>query len=301
MASHPPRISVGLPVYNGERFVAEAIDSVLQQTYSDFELIISDNASTDRTEEICRAYVSQDQRVKYYRSAENVGAARNIRHVFERSSAPYFKWLCHDDTCGPRFLEKCVTVLDECPNVVVCHSRSAFIDEQGNFLREHNVGCHLQSSRPSDRARQYILQSTDSYHAVYGLIRKAALKKTSLLAPYVNSDVVLILQLALLGEIYEVSDVLLFFRDHLDRTNHRFKTYAEIVSWHDPSKQSRWQFPRWRVMLELARSISRTGLEIKGAVDCYWALLKWCRWNYKGYMQEIVYAGRSIGPRTFSS
>lgn len=298
--AHTPRVSIGMPVYNGERFVAEAIDSVLQQTYSDFELIICDNASTDRTEEICRAYASKDPRVRYYRNSQNIGAGGNVQRVFELSNAPYFKWAFHDDICGPRFLEKCVPVLDQCPNVVLCHPRSAFIDEHGKFLREHTVTCNLRSASPSDRARQYLLESTSAYHPVFGLIRKIALEKTSLIAPYINSDLVLILQLALLGEIYEVSDQLVFFRDHSGRTNRRFQTYAEMVSWHDPSKRSRWQFPRWRVVLELARSINHARLDPRGAVDCYWALLKWCRWDYKGYIREIIYAGRSIGPRTFA-
>ncbi len=288
-----------MPVYNGERFVAEAIDSVLRQTYSDFELIISDNASTDRTEDICRAYAAEDKRVKYYRNSENVGASRNVRRVFELSCAPFFKWTHHDDICGPRFLEKCVSVLDQFPNVVLCHPRSAFIDEHGTILREHNVSCDLRSPRPSDRARQYILESIYAFHPVFGLIRRAALEKTSLVAPYINSDLVLILQLALLGEICEIPDQLYFCRDHSERTNRRYRTYAELVAWHDPSKRSRWQFPRWRVALELARSINRAKLEPREAVACYWALLKRCRWEYKGYIREIIYAGREIGPRTF--
>jgi hypothetical protein len=123
------------------------------------------------------------------------------------------------------------------------------------------------------------------------------LEKTSLIAPYINSDLVLILQLALLGEIYEVSDQLFFCRDYSGRTNRRFRTYAELIAWHDPSKGSRWQFPVWRVAAELARSIYRAKLEPREAVSCYWTLLKWCRWNYKAYIHEIIHAGRDTGPR----
>jgi glycosyltransferase involved in cell wall biosynthesis len=296
-----PRVSVGMPVYNGERFAAEAIDSILRQTFADFELIISDNSSTDRTEHICRAYAARDRRVSYFRSAENVGAARNVRRVFELSSAPYFKWAFHDDICEPRFLETCVAVLDRSPSVVLCHPRSAFIDEHGRFLREHNVGCDLRSPLPSDRARQYLLECSNAFHPVFGLIRRTALERTSLIAPYINSDLVLILQLALQGEVHEVADQLFLCRDFPGRTNRRYNTYAEMVAWHDPAKKSRWQFPCWRVAWELARSIGRAKLAPREAAACYWALLKWCRWGYKHYIREIIYAGRAIGPRTFAA
>ena len=117
-----PRVSVGLPVYNGERFLAQAIDSVLQQTHSDLELVISDNASTDRTEEICRSYTTQDSRVRYFRSSANIGACRNFSRVFELSRAPYFKWACYDDICVPGFLEKCVAVWTS-PRMFWCATR----------------------------------------------------------------------------------------------------------------------------------------------------------------------------------
>src|SRR4051794_3298661 len=93
----PPKLSIGLPVYNGENFLAHAVDSILAQDFRDFELIISDNASTDRTAEICRGYAESDPRVRYVRFETNQGGSRNFCYVFELARGEYFKWAAHDD------------------------------------------------------------------------------------------------------------------------------------------------------------------------------------------------------------
>src|SRR5882762_1549884 len=117
-----PRISIGLPVYNGENFITDALESILGQTYTDFELIISDNASTDRTEALCKSYAARDPRIRYWRNAENLGAARNFNRVFELSSGEYFKWTAHDDVLAPDYLEKCIEASDRDPSVVLVYT-----------------------------------------------------------------------------------------------------------------------------------------------------------------------------------
>src|ERR1700726_2570792 len=97
------KVSLGLPVYNGERFVKHAIQSVLDQTFSDFELIISDNASTDSTPDTCEEFARKDPRVPYIRQEINIGAKANFNRVFEYSRGEYFKWVAADDVCGPRY------------------------------------------------------------------------------------------------------------------------------------------------------------------------------------------------------
>ncbi len=129
-----PRVSIGLPVYNGGQFVSKAIEAVLGQTFSDLELIISDNASTDSTEEICLAYASRDKRIRYYRNAANVGVNPNYRRVFSLATSEYFKWVTHDDLQTLDFLEKTVPILDRDPGVVVCYPRVVVIDENENVI-----------------------------------------------------------------------------------------------------------------------------------------------------------------------
>lgn len=107
-----PRVSIGLPVYNGQQYLRQALDSLLAQTFHTFEVIISDNASNDATPEICRDYAACDPRIRYVRHDVNRGAAWNFNYVFGLARGVYFKWHAHDDMLEPTFLEQCVTILD---------------------------------------------------------------------------------------------------------------------------------------------------------------------------------------------
>ena len=99
-----PKISIGMPVYNGEKYIREALDSLLAQTFTDFELIISDNASTDNTEKICREYMSIDNRISYFRQKKNLGALVNFKFVLEHAKSNLFMWAAYDDLWAPNFL-----------------------------------------------------------------------------------------------------------------------------------------------------------------------------------------------------
>ena len=140
MNENSARISIGLPVYNGELFLKEAIDAVLNQTFRDFELIISDNASTDRTAQICRDYAANDSRIRYYRNETNIGANPNFRRVFALSSTEYFKWVSHDDLQTLDFLEKTVAIMEQDPDIVLCYPRVRVIDEAGNTIKHRSYG-----------------------------------------------------------------------------------------------------------------------------------------------------------------
>ena len=107
------KISIGLPVFNGETYLQTALESLCAQTFEDFELLIVDNASTDRTGEICRKAANHDRRIKYFRNTENIGAAKNFNKAFEISNSEYFKWAAHDDICAPQFLEKTAHIINE--------------------------------------------------------------------------------------------------------------------------------------------------------------------------------------------
>src|SRR5687768_11197719 len=130
--SAEPRLSIGLPVYNGERYLQGAIESLLSQTFDDFELIICDNASTDRTQSICTAFAARDPRVRYFRNDRNVGAAGNFNLAFRRSRGRYFKWAAHDDLHEPDYLARCVAALDADPSAVLCQTATRVIDPVGS-------------------------------------------------------------------------------------------------------------------------------------------------------------------------
>src|SRR2546425_2356723 len=170
-SSRRPRVSVGMPVYNGERYLAEAVDSLLAQTYEDFELIICDNASTDRTGEIARSYAARDTRVRYARNEKNLGAGGNFRRGFALASGEYFRWAASDDVCAPQSLARCVEVLDQEPAAVLAYPSTRFIDEHGRVTGEcYDDRLHLQASRASERFRQ-VLERLGLCNAVYGLMR----------------------------------------------------------------------------------------------------------------------------------
>lgn len=183
-----PRVSIGVPVYNGERFVAETLDSLLAQTFEDFELIICDNASTDRTEQICRTYAGRDARIRYVRNAENLGAGRNFRRVLELSSGEYFRWANCDDLFAPEGLARCVEVLNREPSVVLTYPKTKLVDERGSVISEYEDGLHLQSLKASEHFAE-LYQKLRLVNVIYGLMRTDILRHTGLLRNFPGGDI----------------------------------------------------------------------------------------------------------------
>ena len=225
-----PLLSIGLPVYNGEMFLAQALDCLLAQTFRDFEIIISDNASTDRTPEICRAYTRRDPRVRYVCNQRNLGSVANINRVFELSTAPLFKWAAHDDLHRETYLESCIRLLDDHPDVVLAHCETAFIDESGElFPFNHETGSYVDpktgfdmwadgaeigdSAIAVERFWQVLFRCPWGTH-MFGVIRRASLQQTRLHRNFVGSDRALLLELALLGRFQSTPERLFLKRFH---------------------------------------------------------------------------------------
>ena len=208
-----PRVSIGVPVRNGERYLAEALDSLLGQTYKDFELLISDNASTDQTESICREYAEKDGRVRYYRSRYDVGLANNYNFLFLRARGEYFKWAAADDVHEPDYVARCLEVLDSDPTTVLAYGKARFIDQNGESLDDIDPGYDLRSDDADERLR-YVISSSHWVNAIFGLIRPDALARTQLMPSYAGADYTLLGELALAGKFVEVGDPLLRRRLH---------------------------------------------------------------------------------------
>lgn len=282
MSGDKPYVSVGLPVFNGEDYLEEALDSILAQTYSDFELIISDNASTDRTEEICRAYTVRDKRIRYFRNETNLGAAKNFNRVFELSSGEYFKWASYDDVLGPEFLSRCITVLDQDSSIVLCHAKTGRINEHSALVGVYEEYQYLRlgSRKPHERFFD-LIRLNHSCNIVFGVTRASALRMTSLIGPYPASDRVLLAQLGLIGRLHEIPDILFYRRDHPQTTWEVWGEKPEVVVWFDPTKAGRMVFPYWRLCFEYFMSISRVPLGWSDRLLCYvqWARLFKQRWR----------------------
>lgn len=131
-----PKVSIGLPVYNGEQFIQRRIDSILAQTFTDFELIISDNASTDHTSVICEDYAKKDKRIRYIRQEQNMGPYWNFYFVLEQARYEYFVWAAADDFWYPDFLKKNINILESKKNVVASMSKIEIGDFADPFTKE---------------------------------------------------------------------------------------------------------------------------------------------------------------------
>jgi glycosyltransferase involved in cell wall biosynthesis len=210
-----PRVSIGLPVFNGENFLVEALESLLTQTFTDFELIISDNASTDRTQEICRTYASRDARIRYIRQPVNLGGAPNQNFLVTQARAPLFKWAAHDDLYGPELLQRCVEILDREPHVVLCHADMAIIDAQGAVVEIYDYTMPTDSPRPSERFRA--LLHTDGGDDEYGVMRTEVLRSVRPIDSYYQPGRPLVAEIALHGPFRQARELMYFRRDHPDR------------------------------------------------------------------------------------
>lgn len=220
-----PRVSVGIPVYNGERFIERAIGSILGQTFTDLELVISDNASTDRTEGICRAYAMRDPRVRYSRQEANVGMVANLNRVAELACGDYFMWLCCDDYRSPDFVARCVEVLDNDPNVSMCFSQLTFVDDENRVISrpgdpwfpdaEH---LHLRapdSTSPHERLRSLLLYS-DRHPEETGMFRLSQICNRVVNLPYPGGNKVFLAEMALKGRGHEIHEPISFKCLHKD-------------------------------------------------------------------------------------
>jgi glycosyltransferase involved in cell wall biosynthesis len=202
-----------VPVYNGERFLRETLDSLVRQTFKDCEIIVSDNASTDGTAEICKTYARADGRIRYVKNDINLGSARNFNQTLDLARGDYFKSASADDLCEPDLVEKCVSVLDTMPEVVLCYARSVLIDERGTPIRPYDDNLNLREASAAERFRKAI-ERVRMVNVLQGVVRTAALRKTGKLGTYRGSDMVLAPEIALYGQIYELPERLFFRRIH---------------------------------------------------------------------------------------
>ena len=282
MNTNKSRLSIGLPVFNGEKYVRQAIESVLVQTYQNFELIISDNNSTDRTREICSEYVKKDNRVKYYRAARNYGAAWNWNRVFNLSSGEYFKWVSHDDTMVPNFLEKCIEVLDRDSSIILCHSKNAIINEEDKLVGKYKLGTFIDSKKPHERFSQ-ILDKIGIPWLIFGVFRKEALDKTPVFQGFIGSDWNLLAEVSLIGRIFEIQEYLFLRRDHKESyTDSHYSKPSRIIDhrteslwWTGNEKLPLLVLPHWKNCLEFIKSINRVSLEWSDRFLCYSELTRW--------------------------
>jgi glycosyltransferase involved in cell wall biosynthesis len=267
-----PRLSIGLPVYNGQNFLSQSLDALLGQSFTDFELIISDNASTDDTAEICRDYAARDPRIRYIRQPHNIGGSPNQDFVFRQARGELFKWASHDDLYGRDLLKRCVEALDEHPEVVLCHADMAYIDGAGELMYRYDYALATNSPRTTERFRSLLFTSGGDDE--YGVIRSDVLRRVPPCGSYHNPGRPFVAAIALEGPFHQVRELLYFRRDHPGRGD-RNPSIRAVCANLEPRRanQSTLQLLAGYIRGFL-RTIHRSSLRPADRIACY-ALLVW--------------------------
>lgn len=254
-----------MPVYNGARYLRGALDSLLAQEYPDFEVIISDNASDDETEAICRDYAVRSERIRYYRTERNMGAIWNVVRVQELARGEYFMWAAHDDLRHPQYLSRCVAALEENPRALFCCTGVRLIDDEGNdvsatfpFQSYHPTG-----STPRERLRALV--RSGAWFDSYSLMRTRALAETRI-GPGWGGDVVLVAELCLRGEVAEVPEKLFDYRYFPAKTT---ETVAQSISTSDVTVSASWT----NLAADLMESVQRSPLSFPERLRLRWMIV----------------------------
>jgi glycosyltransferase involved in cell wall biosynthesis len=306
-----PCVSIGLPVFNGENYLEDAVISILAQTYTNFELIISDNCSTDDTQDICQKLASMDSRIKYYRNDKNIGAPPNYNRTFELSKGDYFKWASHDDLLAPEYLHKCVNVLNEDPSIVLCHSKTARINQLGELTGNYDHNMRIDSQKMHERFRDLISIKHNPCWPIFGVFRRSILERTPLHGNYPSADSNLLAEIALYGRIFEIPEYLFFRRDHPQAYTRKYCENQDYKSMdHYRAEMAWWATDSLidstvlRNLSEYLQSVRRVPLKWSDRLLCYEQIFDWFvreGWRLMGADLEKYFFCRSNFGRKFAS
>lgn len=295
------RVSIGLPVYNGENYLTEALSSLLAQTYTDFEVVISDNGSTDRTEAICRDFAARDTRVRYVRNEVNRGATWNFNRALALSRGEYFRWSAHDDLIEPDYLAACVAALDENPTAALCQAAVRVVDGDGHTLELfERWPVPMLSTNPHVRFNAMVLHA-DRCYEIFGLIRRSALDAIPPLGDHGHADGVMLARLGMVGTFIEVPERLQYMRVHDAQSMSVYGCYsgedvdfAAWAEWYNPNLDGNKQLPHWRMFWEYFRSpVAVRGVRPLARVLCTPSVANWVRLNRRPLVREGLHAARS--------
>jgi len=288
-------VSIGLPVYNGENYLRQALESITSQTwgggfFADLEIVISDNCSTDGTEAICREYAAADERIHYHRQSENIGAGPNYNYVFHHSRGRYFKWSAHDDYMDSSAMEVCALALEADPKTVLCHPRLVDVDSGGEVIGEFDRGdAGLQEAA----ARFFqVIQIDHNCAEVFGLTRRSILLKTGLIRDYTDSDRTLLGELALRGRLRQETGARFFRRIHEEKSDRVYSSYNERAEWFNPRNKEKIVLSACSQLRDLSWSVLRCGLPWSQKMRCGWLLAKVAKWNAPLFRKEFAWAWR---------
>lgn len=287
-----PRVTIAMPVYNGERTVASAIECLLAQTFEDFELVIRDNASTDATVDIASQYAATDRRIRVLRSPVNRGVHSNYSAVAREARGEYLKWTSCNDWCAPTFVERCVAVLEGRLDVVLVYPKTRLFDATLEDAVDYEDGLDLQSDRPSERLLR-LLSQVRLNNVMNGLIRVDALRQTRLMPDYRTADVVLVGNLALLGKFVEIPEHLFYRRVNRESAAY-LRSESEQAEFFHPRHGREMSFEHWRSQAAWVMMAIRTPISAAEKARILPRLLKNWYWGWRDLARDVGKAGRHL-------
>ena len=258
------KLCIGMPAYNSEEYIGEAIESLLGQTFSDFLLVISDNASTDNTEEICRKYQSHDKRIYYYRNQSNIGSDLNYNKVLTYANTKYFKWSSSNDIHHKDYVKECVDLLEKNVDVVLAFPRTKFFNTNLHQATEHQDNLDLRSENPVERFKT-LMKNITYCNIMYGVTRTNIIKKVMPLKNYDFSDYCLLAELALHGKFFEVPEYM-FYRRFSKATNSSLMSYEEQRKYYDPTLSQFPLFIKWKLHINYIKAVLRSPISMSSKV-----------------------------------
>lgn len=284
--AHGPLVTIGLPVYNSERYIKQSLDSLLGQTYSNFVLVISDNASTDGTAAICESYVASDSRVQYHRNPNNIGNPRNFNRVVELTKTPYLKWSTSDDYWAPTFLERAMEVMERDPSIALCYPQAYLVDAAAGTLIPYDDPVHLIQENPAERFRM-LLGSIGLAHQHLGVIRMSCLRQTHLLRTHVGSDVTLLAELALYGKVYQLPERLFYRRFHPTSGSWRRGDKSHEAKYYHAARSRKTSLRAWRTHFGFFPAVHAAPLPpgVKASLDAH--LVRRMYWDRRILFLEL--------------
>jgi glycosyltransferase involved in cell wall biosynthesis len=294
------RVSVGLPVYNAEAYLDTALSTLVAQTHEDLEIIISDNASTDSTRQICEDYAARDARIRYHRQPTNRGGSFNHNFVASRATAPYFRWYAADDWMAPGCIENCARVLDQNPDVVLAWARPIPMRD-GQPIVEYPVEPMWDDSTASARLRSLIgpphAQSLISEcYPIYGVARTEPFLSCLPLGSFYGSDNVVLVGMALKGHWRELPPGLFYCRRHASSSTSGRNRF-EVARWMDPARRPGRSMPETSRFIGYARAVAKTDLPWRERLRCAWLVLRWpathqhwrlMLWDVRVFTRDVV-------------
>jgi glycosyltransferase involved in cell wall biosynthesis len=282
-----PRVTIGLPVYNSERYLRQSLESLLNQTYRDFVLVISDNASTDSTSAICQEYARGDSRVKYSRNPENIGNPRNFNRVFALTTTPFLKWSTSDDYWAPTMLERAMEVMERDPSIALCYPGAYTVNAQDGEITPYDDVLNLMQDDPADRFLQ-LIDTIKLTHQHLGVIRMDCLRRTGLLGIHSGSDINLLAELSLYGKFYELPERLFYRRFHETSGSWKRGDAKHEAKHYHGARKNRVKFTRWRAYGRFFASVRKAPLAMRAKTRIYRSLLRRAAWERSELLHELT-------------